>query len=102
MSAATQPRLARPLAAPVLAQREAQIDIDSARARLATSEELIAVCSARLADAEAGYELGVSSIDLIAQARSLLRRAKTEALLARVDHAAARMRMVRKDPSSAR
>ncbi|HEX6241567.1 MAG TPA: TolC family protein [Polyangiales bacterium] len=85
-----------------LAQREAEIDIESARARLATSEELIAVCSARLADAEAGYEMGVSSIDLIAQARGLLRRAKTEALLARVDHAAARLRMVRKDAAKTR
>lgn len=80
-----------------LAQREAEIDVESARARLATTEELIAVCSARLKDAEAGYELGASSIDLIAQARGLLRRAKTEALIARVDHAAARLRMVRKD-----
>jgi outer membrane protein TolC len=80
-----------------LAQREAQIDMESANARLATTGELIEVCAARLADAEAGYELGASSIDLIAQARGLLRRAKTEALLARVDHAAARLRMVRKD-----
>jgi hypothetical protein len=54
------------------------------------------VCTDRLKDAEAGYELGASSIDLIAQARGLLRRAKTEALIARVDHAAARLRMVRK------
>jgi outer membrane protein TolC len=84
-----------------LAQREAELDIESARARLATTEELIQVCAARLTDAEAGYELGASSIDLIAQARGLLRRAKTEALLARVDHAAARLRMVRKDAPKA-
>lgn len=78
-------------------QRHAQLDASSALTRLQTTEELVSVCSARLKDAEAGYELGVSSIDLIGQARGLLRRAQTEALLARVDHAAARLRMVRKD-----
>jgi outer membrane protein TolC len=79
------------------AQSQAEIDRDSALTRLETAEELVTVCATRLKDAEDGYELGVSSIDLIAQARSLLRRAETEALLARVDHASARLRMVRKD-----
>jgi outer membrane protein len=79
------------------AQSQAELDRDSALTRLKTAEELVEVCAARLKDAEDGYELGASSIDLIAQARSLLRRAETEALMARVDHAAARLRMVRKD-----
>ncbi len=79
------------------AQSQAELDRDSALTRLKTAEELVEVCAARLKDAEDGYELGASSIDLIAQARSLLRRAQTEALMARVDHAAARLRMVRKD-----
>lgn len=77
------------------AQSQAELDRDSALTRLKTAEELVEVCAARLKDAEDGYELGASSIDLIAQARALLRRAETEALMARVDHAAARLRMVR-------
>jgi outer membrane protein TolC len=81
-------------------QSQAELDRDSALTRLGTAEELVSVCAARLKDAEDGYELGVSSIDLIAQARSLLRRAETEALLARVDHAAARLRMVRRGTSA--
>jgi outer membrane protein len=79
------------------AQSQAELDSDSALTRLKTAEELVEVCAMRLKDAEDGYELGASSIDLIAQARSLLRRAQTEALMARVDHAAARLRMVRVD-----
>jgi outer membrane protein TolC len=79
------------------AQSQAELDRDSALTRLKTADELVEVCAMRLKDAEDGYELGASSIDLIAQARSLLRRAQTEALMARVDHAAARLRMVRKD-----
>lgn len=78
-------------------QRHAQLDRDSALSRIRTTDELVEVCSARLKDAENGYELGVSSVDLIAQARSLLRRAQTEALMARVDHVAARLRLVQKD-----
>jgi outer membrane protein len=82
------------------AQSQAELDRDSALTRLETAEELVTVCAARLKDAEDGYELGATSIDLIAQARSLLRRAETEALLARVDHASARLRMVRADAAS--
>jgi outer membrane protein TolC len=82
------------------AQSQAELDRDSALTRLETAEELVTVCAARLKDAEDGYELGATSIDLIAQARSLLRRAETEALLARVDHASARLRMVRADAPS--
>jgi outer membrane protein TolC len=84
------------------AQSQAELDRDSALTRLQTADELVSVCATRLKDAEDGYELGASSIDLIAQARSLLRRAETEALLARVDHAAARLRMVRPDAPPAR
>lgn len=84
----------------LFAQSQAELDRDSALTRLKTAEELVSVCATRLKDAEDGYELGASSIDLIAQARSLLRRAETEALLARVDHAAARLRMARADSAA--
>lgn len=81
-------------------QSQAELDADSALARLRTAQELVDVCAARLKDAADGYELGVSSIDQISQARSLLRRAQTEELLARADHVAARLRMVQHDGSS--
>lgn len=80
-------------------QSQAELDASSALGRLRTAEELVSVCAARLKDAEDGYDLGASSIELIGQARSLLRRAQTEALLARADHAAARLRMVQRDGS---
>ena len=78
-------------------QRRAELDAQSALTRLETAEELVSVCADRLKDAEDGYELGASSIDLISQARGLLRRAQTEELLARADHAAARLHMVQRD-----
>jgi outer membrane protein TolC len=74
-------------------QSQAELDADSALARLRTAQELVSVCAARLKDAEDGYELGASGIELIGQARGLLRRARTEELLARADHVAARLRM---------
>jgi outer membrane protein len=83
-------------------QSQAELDAESALTRLQTAQELVSVCAARLKDAEDGYELGASSIDLIGQARGMLRRARTEELLARADHAAARLRMVQRDGSPAR
>jgi outer membrane protein TolC len=80
-------------------QSQAELDARAALTRLKTAEELVEVCAARLKDAEAGYELGASSIELIGQARSLLRRARTEELMARADHAAARLQMVKRDGS---
>lgn len=74
-------------------QKRARAEADSALERLAATVELEQVCRQRLQDAEEGYELGVSSIDAIGQARGLLRRAQTEALLARVDYASAKLRL---------
>jgi outer membrane protein TolC len=82
-------------------QSQAELEADSALQRLHTAQELVGVCAARLKDAEDGYELGASGIELIGQARGLLRRAQTEELLARTDHVAARLRMGARDASPA-
>lgn len=65
----------------------------SARSQLITAEELLQVCAERLKQTEEGYELGVTSIDAISQARTLLRRAQSEVLRAKIAHSEAALRM---------
>jgi outer membrane protein TolC len=71
----------------------AQLDATNASTRLHTAEALREICEQRLSEAEQGYELGSGSLEQLAQARALLRRARTEVLLARVERAEARLRV---------
>jgi len=71
----------------------ARLDADNAVARLQTADELLAACEQRASEAEQGYELGASSIEQLAQARALLRRARTEVVLAKVSRAEAALRI---------
>jgi outer membrane protein TolC len=98
-------RKARAEAEGVRAQRErlrlAQIrsqglaanDLAIATQRAATAEELVAVSKLRVQEAESGFELGAATLEQIAEARTALRRAEAESLLARIDKVAARMRL---------
>ena len=70
------------------AERDAAQALDA----LAISEQLLAVAEKRLTDAQNGYELGVNGIEQIAEARALVRRARTEMLRSKVAHAEARLR----------
>lgn len=64
-----------------------------AREVLVFAVELRTLALKRLEDAQAGYDLGVNGIEKIAEARSLLRRAETEVLMAKVSAAEARLRV---------
>jgi outer membrane protein len=72
--------------------RQADQDLAQAQARLQTAEALIQVAEKRLAVAQRGYDLGATDIIQVGQARALLRRARTEALIARVEQADAQLR----------
>lgn len=71
----------------------ARLDADNAVARLQTADALLQACEQRVTEAEQGYELGASSIEQLTQARALLRRARTEVVLARVSRAEAALRV---------
>lgn len=71
----------------------ARIDADNAGSRLQTASALLEVAEQRTHEVEQAYELGVASIDQLAQARSLLRRAQTEIVLARIARAEAALRL---------
>ncbi len=70
------------------AERDAEQALDS----LAIAEQLLVVAEKRLIDAQNGYDLGVNGIEQIAEARALVRRARTEVLRSKVAHAEARLR----------
>jgi outer membrane protein TolC len=71
----------------------ARLDASNAVTRLQTSQALLEVCEQRVSEAEQSYELGKGSIDQLAQARALLRRARTEVVLARVARTEATLRV---------
>jgi outer membrane protein len=71
----------------------ARLDAENAVARLQTADALLQACEQRVTEAEQGYELGASSIEQLAQARALLRRARTEVVIARVGRAEAALRV---------
>jgi outer membrane protein TolC len=71
----------------------ARLDAGNAVTRLQTAQALLEVCEQRVSEAEQSYELGVGSIDQLAQARALLRRARTEVVLARVARTEATLRV---------
>ena len=74
------------------AQRSAQLartqlDAETAASRLATAGELLEIAEQRMHEVEQRYELGASGLDAVSQARTLLRRARTELVLARLARA---------------
>lgn len=71
----------------------AHADVEHAQKRHAMAEQLRVVCTTRVSDAEAGYELGAMQFDQVQQARALLRRAETEVVLAQVARAEAILRV---------
>lgn len=73
-------------------RKRAQLDAEHALKRQQTAEKLLAVCTTRVADVEAGYELGAMQFDQVQQARAMLRRAQTEVVLAKVARAEAVLR----------
>ncbi len=82
-------------------RKQAVLDVQNAQERLDIAEQLLGVCKQRLTDVEAGYELAASTLDQIAQARSLLRRAQTEVLMARLSRAEAHLRWAPADAADA-
>jgi outer membrane protein len=76
----------------------ARLDAANAVARLQTAQALLEVCEQRVSEAEQSYELGSGGLDQLAQARGLLRRAKTEVALARVGRAEAALRVAGRGP----
>jgi outer membrane protein len=70
----------------------AKLDAQHAEKRQATALSLVEICKTRVADTEAGYELGAMQFEQVQQARSVLRRAETEVIMARVARAEAVLR----------
>jgi outer membrane protein len=64
-----------------------QLDAETAATRLATAGELLEIAEQRMHEVEQRYELGASGVDALSQARTLLRRARTEMVLARLARA---------------
>jgi outer membrane protein len=71
----------------------AELDRDNARAQLETASALLEVVTQRVTEAEQSYELGATSLEPVAQARALLRRAQTEVVHARLAQAEAALRL---------
>lgn len=65
-------------------QARAALDGENAAGLLRAALELQSICDKRLHEAEQAYELGAAGIEPIAQARSALRHAQTEVVLARL------------------
>ena len=61
-------------------QARAQLARDNAQSRLAAAEALLQVATTRATEAQEAYDLGAIDIAALADARALLRRAKTEVL----------------------
>jgi outer membrane protein TolC len=71
---------------------KAALAAEHALKRQATAQQLIEVCKARVTDTETGYEMGAMQFDQVQQARSMLRRAETELVMAKVSHTEALLR----------
>jgi outer membrane protein len=71
---------------------KATLQSEHALKRQATAQQLIEVCKARVTDTETGYEMGAMQFDQVQQARSMLRRAETELVMAKVAHTEALLR----------
>jgi outer membrane protein TolC len=71
---------------------KAALEAEHALKRRATAEQLIEVCKARVNDTETGYAMGAMQFDQVQQARSMLRRAETELVMAKVARTQALLR----------
>ncbi|MET0283222.1 MAG: TolC family protein [Polyangiales bacterium] len=71
---------------------KAALQAEHALKRRATAEQLIDVCKARVTDTETGYAMGAMQFDQVQQARSMLRRAETELVMAKVARTEALLR----------
>ncbi|MET0340876.1 MAG: TolC family protein [Polyangiales bacterium] len=71
----------------------ARLDVVHAERRADTAQQLLEICKTRLADVEAGYEMGAMQFEQVVQARALLRRAETELVMAKVARAEAVLRV---------
>jgi outer membrane protein TolC len=71
---------------------KAALEAEHALKRRATAEQLIEVCTARVSDTETGYAMGAMQFDQVQQARSMLRRAQTELVMAKVARTEALLR----------
>ncbi|HEX5657484.1 MAG TPA: TolC family protein [Polyangiales bacterium] len=71
---------------------KAALDAEHALKRQVTAQQLIEVCKSRVTDTETGYEMGAMQFDQVQQARSMLRRAETELVMAKVSHTEALLR----------
>jgi outer membrane protein TolC len=73
--------------------QRARLDAANANARLTSAEALLETCTQRLQEAEESYELAAGSIDQVAQAREMLRRARSEVVLAKLARVDAELRI---------
>jgi outer membrane protein TolC len=71
---------------------KASLAAEHALKRQATAQQLIEVCKSRVTDTETGYAMGAMQFDQVQQARSMLRRAETELVMAKVAHTEALLR----------
>jgi outer membrane protein TolC len=71
---------------------KAALQAEHALKRKATAQQLIEVCKSRVTDTETGYAMGAMQFDQVQQARSMLRRAETELVMAKVSHTEALLR----------
>jgi outer membrane protein TolC len=71
---------------------KAALEAEHALKRKATAEQLIEICKARVNDTETGYSMGAMQFDQVQQARSMLRRAETELVMAKVSRTEALLR----------
>ena len=73
-------------------RKEADLQASHANTRLELATALLATAEAHAREAQEAYELGVQDQSHVSQARTLLRRAHTEVLLAKVARTEARLR----------
>lgn len=72
---------------------QARLDAAHADRRRQTAQQLLEVTRTRVKDVEAGYDMGAMQFEQVQAARSMLRRAETELVLARVARAEAVLRI---------
>ncbi len=77
-----------------LEREHARLDAEHASRREQTAQKLLDACNVRVADADAGYELGAIPFEQVQAARAMQRRAQTELVLAKVARAEAVLRVM--------
>ena len=72
----------------------ARLDAEHAARRQATAQQLLEIAKTRVADVEAGYDMGAMQFEQVQAARTMLRRAETEVVMAKVARAEAVLRVL--------